>query len=166
MRRIIAITVAALLLLVPGGALAAPGASGDADSLRQLAAARRATAAYHDIQAAVDAGYVPVGDCVGVPDLGSMGVHHANFGLFDTSVDELAPEGLLYDHGSGGPRLVAVEYVAVYVGQPAPTLFGRPMDGPMAGHEPGMPTHYDLHAWLWQANPEGIFAEFNPNLSC
>jgi hypothetical protein len=45
-------------------------------------------------------------------------------------------------------------------------LFGRPFDGPMLGHEPGMPPHYDLHVWVWQANPEGIFAPFNPNVTC
>ena len=29
-----------------------------------------------------------------------------------------------------------------------------------------MPPHYDLHVWVWQANPAGIFAPFNPNVSC
>ncbi len=36
----------------------------------------------------------------------------------------------------------------------------------MEGHDPQMPRHYDLHVWLWQANPAGIFAPFNPNVRC
>ena len=36
--------------------------------------------------------------------------------------------------------------------------FGRGFDGPMEGHEPGMPVHYDLHAWVWKRNPGGTFA--------
>jgi hypothetical protein len=36
----------------------------------------------------------------------------------------------------------------------------------MLGHEPGMPVHYDLHVWLYQANPDGVFASWNPSVSC
>jgi hypothetical protein len=39
-------------------------------------------------------------------------------------------------------------------------------DRSMEQHEPGQPPQYDLHAWIWQANPSGIFAMFNPNVSC
>ena len=45
-----------------------------------------------------------------------------------------------------------------------PSLFGVPFDGPMLGHEPGMPIHYDLHAWLWKKNPKGKFARWNPTV--
>jgi hypothetical protein len=38
--------------------------------------------------------------------------------------------------------------------------------GPMGQHEPGQPPHYDLHVWIWQANPSGMFAVFNPNVKC
>jgi len=47
-----------------------------------------------------------------------------------------------------------------------PSLFGQEFDGPMAGHAPGMPVHYDLHVWFWHDNPNGLFAPFNPALSC
>ena len=43
-----------------------------------------------------------------------------------------------------------------------PSLFGEPFDGPMEGHEPGQPVHYDLHAWMWRHNPAGELAQFNP----
>jgi hypothetical protein len=36
----------------------------------------------------------------------------------------------------------------------------------MEGHEPGMPIHYDLHAWVWKHNPSGDFAQFNPEVAC
>lgn len=51
---------------------------------------------------------------------------------------------------------------------PSPVLFGRTFDGPMAGHGPGMPWHYDLHVWIWAHNPSGTFAQFNPapNVTC
>jgi hypothetical protein len=47
-----------------------------------------------------------------------------------------------------------------------PSLFGQPFDGPMPGHNPGMPVHYDLHVWLFAKNPSGFFAPFNPELNC
>lgn len=43
---------------------------------------------------------------------------------------------------------------------------GVPFEGPMPGHGPGMPVHYDLHAWIWKANPEGTFTTWNPNVTC
>jgi hypothetical protein len=26
--------------------------------------------------------------------------------------------------------------------------------------------HYDLHVWLYRDNPAGVFAQFNPDVSC
>ena len=36
----------------------------------------------------------------------------------------------------------------------------------MVGHGGGMPTHFDLHVWLWKRNPSGIFASWNPAVVC
>lgn len=57
-----------------------------------------------------------------------------------------------------------------------PRLFGRAFDGPMQGHEmlrtgtethvTVQPWHYDIHVWLWEENPSGLFAHYNPRLSC
>ena len=41
-----------------------------------------------------------------------------------------------------------------------------PFDGPMEGHSPVMPRHYDLHVWVWHHNPSGMFSMWNPNVSC
>ena len=36
----------------------------------------------------------------------------------------------------------------------------------MLGHSATMPIHYDLHVWLYRQNPAGIFARWNPRVSC
>ena len=41
--------------------------------------------------------------------------------------------------------------------------------GPMEGHYPLIPrefVHYDLHAWLFRDNPNGMFSPTNPNVKC
>ncbi len=156
-----------IMTLAPIGARAASSQVTDPDVLQQLAAARKATARYHDVSRAIADGYVPAQHCVGVPGVGGMGYHYVNPSLArDLALDPLRPELLLYAPTANGLKLVGVEYFVAAVGQSSPVLFNRPLDGPMAGHEPGMPTHYDLHVWLWQANPNGIFAALNPNVSC
>ena len=39
-----------------------------------------------------------------------------------------------------------------------PQLYGQ-----MFHKHPTLP-QYVLHAWLWEANPNGMFADFNPNV--
>jgi hypothetical protein len=33
-------------------------------------------------------------------------------------------------------------------------------------HLTPQPWHYDLHVWLWEENPDGIFAQYNRRVSC
>jgi hypothetical protein len=47
-----------------------------------------------------------------------------------------------------------------------PRLWGQPFDGPMPGHESGMPVHYDLHVWTHTANPQGVFSPWNRKIEC
>ncbi len=162
-------TVTAFCASLVMAAIAIPAASAAAHSeaRRDLAEARRATAQFHNVDKARAAGYLPVEHCVEVPGLGGMGFHNPNPRLMDFSLDPSKPELLLYAPKKNGRlKLVAVEYFVPYVGQPAPELFGQRFDGPMPGHEPGMPVHYDLHVWLWKHNPNGMFAPFNPAVSC
>ena len=155
----------ALLALAPQ-AKASPGVT-DSSTLQGLAEVRQVTAKYHDVNQALADGYVPVSDCEALPGVGVMGIHYLNINLAsDLTVDPLRPELLLYVPSASGPRLVGVEYFVAYVGQPAPSVLGHTFNGPMAGHSPGMPWHYDLHTWVWQANPAGTFAQWNPSLSC
>jgi len=133
-----------------------------------LAAVRQATARYHDVRAAEAAGYVSTVECVALPDgSGGMGIHYVNFGLIDGMLRADEPEILVYEPSGRGLRLVAVEYfIPAEATSVHPELFGQPFDGPMPGHGPGQPVHYDLHAWVWKPNPHGMFAEWNPNVSC
>jgi hypothetical protein len=157
-----------LLGLILTATVFASPMSTDPETQLILAKVRRATAKYQDVDVALADGYVPSGPCVEVPGLGVMGTHYVNFPLLlDPTVDELTPEVLLYVETPAGPRLVGVEYVAISTGQPAPVLFnGVVMHGPMPGHGPGEPDHFDLHVWLWHGNPDGIFEEFNQYLEC
>jgi hypothetical protein len=31
---------------------------------------------------------------------------------------------------------------------------------------PGMPVHYDLHVWVAEQNPSGVYAQWSPALRC
>jgi hypothetical protein len=148
--------------------------AGSTEVSTTVAAARRATARYHDVAAARADGYVQVTGCVQLPGVGGMGVHFLNPSLAaDPAIVADRPEELLYAPGPDGDlQLVGVEYFRADGDQdPAtdgdrPELAGIPFDGPMAGHAPGMPIHYDLHVWAWRANPAGMFEEWNPNVHC
>jgi hypothetical protein len=159
----------------------------------ELAAVRQATAAFHDVDKAIAAGYAsPMGGHCDESAAGAMGVHSSNRVLMqDPALIAEQPEVLLYlPSGSGTYRMVGVEYVQfvllrntqtgqvgpwfsadpwpeVYVlVNSTPSLFGQSFQGPMAGHVPGMPWHYDLHVWTWAPNPSGMFAQWNPSLRC
>lgn len=137
---------------------------------KQLAQVRQATAKYHDVAAALADGYQPTGHCEQSP-AGVMGAHHLNPARLG-ELDPLRPAVLLYLPAHKGQRLVGVEYFHVDRDQDlttdddVPSLFGQNFNGPMVGHQPGMPIHDDLHVWLWAHNPAGMFAQWNPALSC
>ena len=143
----------------------ASGASGRSD----LAAVRAATAQFHDVAAARAAGYVPASGCEQIPGVGAMGIHYLHPALAsDGDLDPLRPEVLLYLPTDDGLRLIGVEWFVAEqaTGGRHPSVLGRPLDGPMEGHGPGMPTHYDAHAWLWAHNPAGTWEAWNPALTC
>ena len=172
---LVSLAIAVLLLVVLGSiAYAATGVT-DPVVLKELAQVRQATAKYHDVNVALADGFIRTPNCVESPD-GGMGIHFINPArLMDPAINILEPEILLYVESGNGLKLLGVEYwfsigaPDTHVPNPAPPspiIFGRPFDGPMEQHEPGQPPHYDLHAWVWKANPSGIFASFNPNVSC
>jgi hypothetical protein len=145
-------------------ALAGSGivAAGQAD----VAAVRRATLKYHDLSAALADGYVLFYECTEQPGVGTMGQHFINFDLVgNDAVDPLQPEGLVYaPRRGGGYKLVAVEYVTFQAGL---TVLGQSMNTVPATNRYGIPSEfYAKHAWIWQGNPAGLFADWNRNVSC
>jgi hypothetical protein len=142
------------------------------DHWHELEIVRRATEQFRDVEVARRAGYMRTGDCVESPE-GGMGIHYTNPELAeDRKLRIRRPEVLVYEPVGERLRLVAVEYFRadadgrLDTDDDRPYLFGRGFDGPMEGHEPGMPVHYDLHAWVWKRNPAGVLAMWNPTVDC
>jgi hypothetical protein len=136
----------------------------------ELEATRAALEKYQDPIAAVRDGCLLTLGCVEY-SAGAMGIHFINPALVGPTPDPQKPTLLLYMPEGDRLRLIGAEwFVPLATGiTERPQLFGRPFDGPMEGHEPLMPKalhHYDLHVWLWQANPARLFAYANPDLRC
>jgi hypothetical protein len=172
MSRRIIVALAAVAI----GGLTAVGMvnAGDGKLSPELQAVRAAVAKYHDYNQAVADGYSLAGEpCVSSP-AGAMGIHAPNPALIgNPALDPLRPEILLYaPTANGGYKLVGVEYMKIDADQDLntaddrPSLFGRAFEGPMLGHNPTMPIHYDMHVWVAEQNPSGVFAQFNPDVSC
>jgi len=145
----------------------------EAGTKRKLAQVRQATARFRLPAAAVRGGYAATATCVDLPGVGAMGYHYVNrANMADGVLDVRRPEMLVYVRTRHGLRLGAVEYFQADADQQIgthadrPSLFDRRFDGPMLGHEPGMPIHYDLHVWLYQRNPAGLFATWNASVRC
>ena len=145
----------------------------------ELAQVRRVTARFHRVEEALAAGYELgwvngsgvriITGCVSHPTAGAMGYHYFNPQLVaDNAVDPLEPEVLVYAPApNGGLKLVAVEWVVR-----GPNT--NPPGVPTAPSVLGMDMHilvpavgfWLTHAWVWSHNPAGMFADFNPNVSC
>lgn len=163
--------------------LATAQAHDDADASdlqlpRLLHDARKATAAYAELDAALAAGYTKFpdlhGDCVDQPGQGGMGIHYVNPALVgDAELDPLRPEFLVYrPRANGKQELAALEYVVFAPNWDAlhpqpPVLFGHPMHLVRTPNRYGtsMP-FYELHVWLWEHNPNGLFNDWNPRFNC
>ena len=133
-------------------------------------------------------------DKLGQPaELGAMGVHYFRPDLLGITAppnprvtgsgihtDFLRPSILIYEpQRDGSMELVAVENL-VFVeaweqaGNDAPPSFqGVPFD--YMADDPATPDvdeghmfepHYDRHVWLYRENPNGMFAQFNPKVTC
>jgi hypothetical protein len=100
---------------------------------------------------------------------GAMGVHFVNLTV-QGPLDPKKPNVLIYEPKDGKLELVAVEWlVPLEVAKERPSILGQPFQGPMEGHEPLIRAgfhHYDLHAWLFKDNPNGMFSPTNPDVNC
>jgi hypothetical protein len=133
---------------------------------------RQATAQFKEVKAAEAAGYALLHGCVSGPQEGAIGIHFANGDLVgDGALDALHPEALLYEPKDGTLQLVGVEYVVIADGWNAkrdtpPVLMGQLFNYVGAPNRYGLPAFYELHVWAWKSNPDGIFADWNPRVSC
>jgi hypothetical protein len=131
----------------------------------ELSLLRNATQSFTDVAAAAAAGFtVPVTGCMVDPQLGGMGFHVGNQAYINGTVELEKPEVLLYEPEVGGGRqLVAVEYIVpfdLWTAATPPVL----MDQTFKRNEQfGV---WALHVWLYRDNPSGIFADWNPRVSC
>ena len=148
---------------------------------------------YHDLAAATNAGYTvwspdPTASGATCPSStdGNMGYHRVNVALRggaadpaagDAEVDLTKPEMLMYEKTStGAMSLAGVEYIVfkaawerVHGASAAPPeILGHPLLA--SSHVfPGNPNpidHYELHVWVWKDNPNGMFAPYNPMVTC
>jgi hypothetical protein len=165
----VGLVVAQVVAVSAHGSIASSSGLND----RALQRLRPVTGAFHSEALATAAGFQAEPVCVESP-AGGMGYHHVNQDrIADGVITRDRPEILLYGATANGERkLIAVEYFKVDEDQnlatdgDRPSLFGHEFDGPMEGHAPGMPIHYDLHVWVWKSNPAGVFAPFHPNVDC
>ena len=170
--------VPVLMLAVLGSAAGVAYASHNHDDGASLSAVKRATNQFRSLSVANAAGYGLLLDakgiaCIDMPGLGAMGVHYVKGDIVgDGAIDPLTPEAVVYEPDERGkPHLVALEYVVFQDAWDAqhtskPSLFGQDFLLTPAGNRFGLPAFYSLHAWLFKNNPAGMFAPWNPDVTC
>jgi hypothetical protein len=160
--------------LDPNGATSDNSPAISASVASQIAQLRRLVAPFHNFQTAVDAGWsAPITPCLVAADLpsqpgaGAMGFHYGKVAFIQDGgvVNLLQPELLLFEPEKNGKlRFVGVEYIVPFSDHPIsagpPTLLGqRFAQVPEFGV-------WGLHIWVGRHNPSGIFAAWNPKVSC
>ena len=166
-----AILVKLLVVLGVFAGSVSPGALGD------MAQARQHNEKYQTLSVAKAAGYGILKDAQGIECIaeepGGMGVHFVNGKLVgDDKVNANTPEALVYEPQKNGHlKLVAAEYVVFQAKWDAkhstpPSLYGRRFQLVEPGNRFGLPAYYELHTWMWKANPRGPFDDWNSAVTC
>jgi hypothetical protein len=125
----------------------------------QLDQAKDATAKYLDVDKAVADGYHDIG--LFIPN---MGWHYMKEAILDARFEWTKPELLVYaDDPCGGKRkLVAIEYAVPFdLAKRAPAGFVGRADEWDANQTFKL---WTLHAWVYEFNPDGVFAPMNPRV--
>lgn len=131
-----------------------------------VARLRAATKSFTVLDSAVAAGYKrDVKDCIVHEHHGAMGYHHLNAKYVDGTLVPEHPQFLLYERLANGTyRLNGAEFFVPYRFWPRdstpPVFMGQTLLREDAFK------YWYLHVWAWNANPDGLFADFNPNVSC
>lgn len=164
MKRKVLIAVAVVLVILASVTIATAANRGELGKLRA------ATAKYQKLESAQADGYglVPGLDhCFDNPGVGAMGFHYINTSLLDTHLDANRPEAMVYNKNNDGQmKLGAVEYIvpadawAESGNSGLPEVMGRHL------HLNEALGVYVLHAWVWQNNPNGVFEDWNPRVTC
>ncbi|MBC7842635.1 MAG: hypothetical protein H7099_09990 [Gemmatimonadaceae bacterium] len=159
---------------LPSASIDANGAG--ASRIRQallLAKIAAATAKYQRESVAVNDGYTFITPCFfSAVGLGARGQLYRKTPLLDGLIDPKQPEILLYEPQEDGQmKLVGVHFVVLA----APWDAANPGVVPMLGSEPlrdrrapgaaPFPS-YSIFVALWRRNPSGLYADFNPAVSC
>jgi len=169
-------------------------AQGDPGLNQQIARLRAVTAQYHDLETALADGFtLQPGGCHIATDGFALGFQYINLPRFlSPEVDADEPEFMSYiPTGNGNMRLVGIAYTnrAFFRDtRPADTPGYRP--GNFVWTQPVIPAYleevsgpfslfgqnsrrifggrwlYLLTVWPWAPNPNGMFADGNPSLSC
>lgn len=146
---------------------------------------------YKSVSNATSNGYTPTNECVRHPSLGAMGYHYVNRELLgltapvngkvngtSTYIGVEPPAILLYaPDGHGGRKLAGIEILVFAAAwdaenQHPPMYRGRTFkymaDDPttLRDEAHGFMPHYDLHIWLFEHNSSGLYAEWNPAITC
>lgn len=157
------------------------GVPGLGELLRSI---QDATWGYREERLALADGYIPAASGCEQTSAGSMGHRYVNSSLVglvpgskpitgtDNVIDLLRPEGLLYEPQEVGPaELVGVVYL-VYrqawesVHGDPPTFFGTPFYERFGDAARDHTDYYEYTVWLWRQNPAGLFAPWNPLVTC
>jgi hypothetical protein len=146
--------------------LTTPVVGQDAAVERDVARVRAATEKFKSLDQAVAAGYGRDGGrCLDNPPHGAMGFHHQNDALLDDRLEVERPEMLVYERLPNGQyRLNGVEYIVPFSARPEtsppPTVMGQALKP-----APSLKIWY-LHVWVFTENPSGLFADWNPRVTC
>ena len=150
----------------------------DAGLNAELAQVRAVTARFHDVDAALAAGYELgwvngsgqriITGCIFHPTAGAMGYHYFHPELMaDLTTDALQPEALVYAPENGTLRLAAVEWVVRGPNSNPPGTSEQPFVLGMGMHilNPAV-GFWLMHAWVWKPNPSGMLEDWNPEVAC
>ena len=158
------LVVAALFIMTAcAGRTSTPESAQPAGDIAKL---RAATKSYQQLDSAVAAGYPKaVADCLVHEHHGAMGYHHVNRANLVHDIQVEKPQILLYERmPDESYRLNAVEYIIPFRLWPrdsvAPKLMGQAM------HQEDNLKFWYLHVWAWRDNPNGVFANFHPDVKC
>jgi hypothetical protein len=131
---------------------------------RAVETLRRATARYHNIDAAKNDNFVLLHDCETRLNDEPVGTVYVNMSrLTDGVINPEKPDALIYEPGPAGLTLVGVEFAIpfqLWTQSEPPKFLGATFQ---REDEFGV---FGLHAWVWRSNPNGLFAETNPRVSC